>query len=595
MILPVLKSLFRFWNELRRRNVPKGIISYVIFSWVILQVISVLGSLVEIPPWTGKTALITLLILFPFWLAFSWFYDITPEGIKRTAAQTEEFDENRTAAVGRKLNIFIVVTLSIAVVLLLVDRFRLQKNNTNAATEYIASLKSENSIVVLPFRDLSPGQDQEYFADGLAEELLNSLTNISKLKVTSRTSAFSFKNKALDIPTIAQKLGVNYIVEGSIRKEDSVIRVTINLIDSKQDKGIWSRTWDRKITNIFEVQNSIAQAVAGNLLVDFRSNSVPRVPETDPEAYALYLEAKYWFQQDRQSETNLSKAQELITQSIDMDSTYAPSWVLRSTLYRTQSGMGYLPTEEGYTKSKEAAEKSVELDPNYASSYSALSNIILESEWDFQAADFYIQKALEMEPNNADIIDNAAGVALALGDIKQAVALNEQSVLVDPVNIDAQFNMGLGYYYNGQYEEAGKSIEKSLELQADQMTAHYVFSLIHLAQNELKKARMEIELEPFDGWQSQTLAMISWAEGDKAAARKHLEDMINAYPGEMDYQVAQVYGYWDEVDKAFLWLDKAYDTRNFGLVEMQHDPLLENLKGDPRWIPFLQKMNFPGF
>jgi uncharacterized membrane protein len=188
-----LKSIIRFWSELKRRNVHKGIISYVIFSWVLLQVISVLGSIINIPTWLGKTVLISLLIFLPFWLFFSWFYDITSEGIKKTKTIDGQLDEIRAEIIGKRLNVFILVFLTLAVILLFVDRMRLVTQNN--ASSLANNLEQTNSIAVLPFKDISAKKNQAFFSDGLAEELINTLSKISSIKVTSRTSAFSFKGK----------------------------------------------------------------------------------------------------------------------------------------------------------------------------------------------------------------------------------------------------------------------------------------------------------------------------------------------------------------------------------------------------------------
>lgn len=208
-----MESIFRFLKELKRRNVHKGIISYVVFSWVLLQVISVLGSLVELPIWLGKAVLVTLLILFPFWVVFSWLYDITSEGVKLTSSQKSQYTPERNETVNKRLNTFIVIFLMLAVILLFVDRFRI---TTQYETKEITSqVEQENSIAVLPFNDMSILKNQAYFADGLAEELINTLSKIVGIRVTSRTSAFSFRGKTIDIPTIAKKLNVKYILEGS--------------------------------------------------------------------------------------------------------------------------------------------------------------------------------------------------------------------------------------------------------------------------------------------------------------------------------------------------------------------------------------------
>ncbi len=369
-----MKSIFRFWRELRRRNVHKGIISYVVFSWVILQVISVLATLIIIPNWTGKTALISLLFFFPVWLFFSWYYDITPEGIQKTAAAEGTFDEDRTAIVGKRLNVFILTFLSLAVLLLFIDRMRLTSDKEPIVIA--SNISTSNSIAVLPFKDISAKQNQAYFADGLAEELINTLSKISGIKVTSRTSAFSFRNNETDIPTIANKLGVKYILEGSVRTQDSMLRVGIQLIDTQKDSYAWSQTWDKKLENIFQIQNEISTIVAQKLELKITGNEIPKVKKVDPKAYQLYLKAKYEMNLPGGTQS-IIKAKEHLIESIKIDSTYAPSWNFLSNVYHQQNNHGIISQTIGYPLAKNAALKALEIDSTYASTYATLAKPML--------------------------------------------------------------------------------------------------------------------------------------------------------------------------------------------------------------------------
>lgn len=545
------------------------------------------------PNWIGKTALTTLLVLFPIWVVLSWFYDITSEGFKRTANKNGEISEAHTLAIGKKLNVFILVALSIAVVLLVIDRFRLQKNNSEYTTEMAVNTVVENAIVVLPFRDLSPKGDQEYFADGLAEELLNALSKIPELKVTSRTSAFSFKNQAIDIPAIAQKLRVNYILEGSVRTSDSLIRVTIQLIDTEKDKEVWSKIWDRKLKNIFEVQNSIARAVSADMEISLLDTSLHSTTEVNPEAYRLYLESKFWFRKNSNLKINQARAQELISRSLKIDSTYAPSWILLSSIYKVQASyyIGPFTFDEGLKKARAAVEKALQLNPKEAIGYSILAIIEIEQFWNFEGAKPYLKKALELEPNNPEIIENAASIYLILGDEAGALEANKKSVLLDPVNVNSQYNLGITYYYLGRYEDVVAPMRQSLELEPDQIGAHWILSLNYIKMGKFKEALLEIEQEPDAVIKQHALSMIYWQQNNKNASEKSLQFVIAAEDSGNEHIISQVYAFRGDNDKAFEWLERAYEKRIFELVEMKYDPFLKALDDDPRWEPFLKKMN----
>jgi len=297
-----LGNLFNFFKELKRRNVIKAAVSYLIVSWVVIQVVSVISSIFSIPSWFQKGVFVLLAIGLPFWLLFAWIYEMTPDGIVKT--KNVKIENSRTLKkTDKKLNIVIISFLVISICFLVVDRIRItDKINDNISVQQ--QNNERESIAVLPFIDLSPEKDQEYFSDGLSEELLNLLANIDSLKVTSRTSAFSFKNSKLDIPTIAKKLGVAYILEGSVRKSKNDLRITVQLIKVDGDLHLWSKTWDRKLINVFDIQDEIAKEVVNYLKINLLGHEMPKVIKTDSDAYALYLKAKHAF--------NLANKEELI-------------------------------------------------------------------------------------------------------------------------------------------------------------------------------------------------------------------------------------------------------------------------------------------
>lgn len=576
--------MFRFFKELKRRNVHKRAISYVVFSWLVVQVIATMASLISLPDWLGKTTLIILCVFFPIWLTVSWFYDITPSGIKKIETIEGDIIEEQNVAIGKRLNIFILVFLSLAVVLLIIDRTRLVSKHENVSISNLVN--DSNSIAVLPFRDISVNKDQAYFADGLAEELISMLSKISNIKVTSRTSAFSFKDKKADIPTIAKQLGVNYILEGSVRTYDSIVRVSVQLINTKDDSYSWTQTWDKKLKNIFLIQDEISKIVAQKLELEITDNFINSDNKVDPEAYRLYLKAKYEMR-NFVDEQNLIKAEDYLNQSMALDSLFAPSWSLLSVLYHKQNVERLMTLEQGYKKSKNAAYKALEIDSTYATVYDILATIAIDYEKDYDKAQRMVDKGLSIEPQNSDVILRASEVAMIKGNIDKAIKFNERLVALNPLDEASYYNLGNTYYAAKKFKKAEKHLNKSLELDPSTILTNYKLSLVLMYQNRLEEALETIKKEPLEYIQPQVLSMIYYAKGDQDKANTYLDEIINKHEEELAYQIACIYAYHNKKDEAFLWLDKAIQYKDFGVVEAITEPTIESLKNDVRWQTFL--------
>ena len=312
-----MKQKDSFWNELKKRNVVKATISYAVVSWLIIRIVSLLGNILEAPIWVSKGLFLLLLIGFPICLIIAWIYELTPDGIRRTS-KINESASYRTK-IGKRFNKIIIISLSMTLIVLLVDRFVISKKTVfNEQMAYITPITSE-SIAVLPFDDFSEKKDNEYFADGLTEELLSLMANVTGLKVTSRTSVFSFKNTDLDIPTIAERLQVKYVLEGSVRKSGNQIRITAQLIEAKTDKHLWSETYDRTLDNIFLVQDEVAAAVVSALRLNLlQEKDLPKSRKTDPEAYSDYLKAIHAFHKSGNKE-RLNEAEVFAKKAVSLD------------------------------------------------------------------------------------------------------------------------------------------------------------------------------------------------------------------------------------------------------------------------------------
>lgn len=578
-----------FFNELKRRNVFKGTISYLIFSWVLLQVVAILSPIINAPAWFGKMILILLIVILPVWVTISWFYEVTTDGIKKT--KYVPIEKSITKQTGQKFNAFIILFLALAIILLFVDRFRIKSevDKTDNITE-IAQTKNR-SIAVLPFRDMSPNKNQEYFADGLAEELLNSLAKIPELQVTSRTSAFSFKNKTKEITQIGKELKVNYVLEGSVRTYDSLIRIGVQLIETENDRNLWSQSWDKEITNIFQIQDEIAEAVVTNLQLRILDNVMPKAKEAKTESYALFLKAKFELAKINDFEGVLV-AQDLVKRSLKIDSTYAPAWVLLSKTHHVLDNFGKTDRSEGHPLARNAALRAVKEDSTYALAYTMLSEIAIDYERDLKKAEIYTRKALALEPNNAAVIEDGSEIFMYTGRVEESIALRKKALQLDPVNEVNFYNLANAYYYDNQFEKAENLMKESLSMDPNQEYSYFLLATSLQMQGKYEEALEVIKNEPIEGFKLHSLTMLHFLLGNKEEANSLLEDFIDRFEQDYSYQIAITYATRNEADKVFYWLNKANEYHDFGLIESRIEPLLDPFRKDPRWKPFSEELDF---
>jgi TolB-like protein/class 3 adenylate cyclase len=446
------------------------------------------------------------------------------------------------------------------------------------------------SIAVLPFVDMSSEKNQEYFSDGLAEELLNDLAKIPGLRVAARTSSFQFKGKNEDLRTVGEKLNVGAILEGSVRRQGSRVRITAQLIKVGDGFHLWSETYDREMNDIFAVQDEIARSVAGSLKVALlgKKTAIPSAQGTNADAYNAYLQGEYFLK--RHGKENLEKSLGYYEQAIKLDPGYAPAWVGLAAARSDQADRGYLPVEEGYRKAREAAERALALDANLAEAHAAMGGIKLSYDWDWTGADASYQRALALEPGNAKFIRNAAVLAKTLGRLDEALAQDRRAVELDPLSVPAHNTLGIAAYYAGRLEEAAAAFKKALELNPEFPGTHTDLGQVYLAQRHPQEALAEMERESEPELRLQGQALAYHALGRKKESDVALAELIAKYQAEAAFQIAEVYAFRGEADRALEWLERAYSQRDSGLAEMKGDPLLKSLERDPRYAAFLKKM-----
>ncbi|HVI10262.1 MAG TPA: winged helix-turn-helix domain-containing protein [Candidatus Binatia bacterium] len=458
------------------------------------------------------------------------------------------------------------------------------------------SSPNANSIAVLPFADLSPGKDQEYFSDGLSEQLINDLAKVSGVKVVGRSSAFQFKGRNEDLREVGSKLGVANVLEGSVRRDGNRVRITAELIKTDDGFQLWSQTYDREINDIFAVQDEIARAATEALQLKLLGSNGQPVPSNlrsaNPEAYQAFLQAQY-FSALGESKEDMSKALAYTDQAIKLDQKYAPAWALRSSVQTMMAEVGVTEVTEGFRSARHDAEQAIALDSTSAPAYLALAKIQIDGDWDWDGAATSVTKAANLEPGSAEIFRLRSYLSRESGNLREAIRLEEQAVALDPLRPD--FHLCLGYllYVAGRYGEAQVSLQKALDLNPQAAFVHLTLGKILIAEGKPQQSLAEIEKEPLE-WGKLTGQILAYhalsREKDSNAA---LAGLIASYDTGAGYQIAQVYAYRGESDKSFEWLERAYKQRDAGVSDIKTDPLFKSLRHDPRYTEFLKKMRLP--
>jgi TolB-like protein len=584
-----------FLTELKRRNVFRAAAAYVILAWLVLQVSDVVLSNIAAPAWVFRVLLLFLAVGLPFVLFFAWAFELTPEGIRRES----EVDRSQsiTPHTGKKLDRMIIVVLLLALGYFAYDKFVLSPSSDEATKVQTAAepapaappaaAEPDNSIAVLPFVNMSDDAGNEYFSDGLAEELLNLLAKIPELRVAARTSSFSFKGQQLEIPEIAARLKVAHILEGSVRKAGNQVRITAQLIKADDGFHLWSETYDRTLDNIFVMQDEIAAAVVDALKISLLG-AAPVAAEVNPQAYALFLQARYLFNQ--RSRENYEKSAQAYRQALDLDPDYAAVWAGLASVTVNQAGYNYIGLDSGVQQARAAAERAIALDPGLAAAWASLAQIQGDYEFDWNGAYESAQKALQLAPANSEVLAQAARLAGSLGKSDQALAYSAQAVDLDPLNYAALNGLSSAYEQAGRLDEAEKTIRRLLTLNPGYVGAHSTLAYILLRQGEAEQALVESENEREDFWRSLAKAITLHTLGRKAEADAELASFIELNHGFGAYQIAEIHAWRNEPDDAFQWLEKAYQQRDPGLGVLLNDTSIMNLYADARWQPLLEKV-----
>ena len=600
------------WTELKRRNVIRVSVLYAVAGWVLLQIADILFGLLDVPGWGLRLVLGLLLLGLPLVVIFSWVFEMTPEGIKRES----EIDRSQsvTPSTGRKIDRLIIFGLITVVIVLLGERFLFMSEPDDQAqlaeqspavtvsgthTVDEQGNEQQKSIAVLPFVNMSGDDENEYFSDGLTEELLNMLAKVDDLRVSSRTSSFAFKGKDSSLPSVARELNVANILEGSVRKSGTTVRITAQLIDVETDSHLWSETYDRKLDDIFAIQDEIAQAVVDALKVQLLEpgEASPKAPrETNTDAYLLYLRGRHTYDLARDMDDNdlVSRAIDQFESVLELDPDYALAYAGLADAYGRQSISGQLSSQEGYERSREMAEKALAIDPDLVEALLALADIQLEYDWDMEAAERSYRRALEIRPSDAEGLRTYGYFLSSDGRFDEAIDYYHKALEVDPKQLRAYFGLGITLVFAGRFDELPQLTEKLAAHRDEKFMEmwNWKMKLLSLRYQDRYAELIEILPEEPESFGDMADAAIAYYHtGDKERAGGYLDQLIVVANEQSDEfsAVAAVLVQMDQPDLAMEYLEKALQTREINFSFIRNDPDLRPLHNDPRFLELLER------
>jgi TolB-like protein/Flp pilus assembly protein TadD len=452
---------------------------------------------------------------------------------------------------------------------------------------------SEKSVAVLPFLDMSEKKDQEYFADGMAEEIIDLLAKVPDLRVPARTSSFYFRGKSTKVPDIARELGVAHILEGSIRRSGNQIRVTAQLVRADNGYHLWSETYDRDLHDIFKVQDDIANAVVQALQISLMGGPLTRQQggTQNLEAYLLYLRS------DKEnlaySATALKEARKHTEQAIKLDPDFILAWTMLGWVNANLAQLRELPVRVGYERARQLGQHALQLSPDLTEAHLLLGYIHRTYDWDWAAAQSEARRGLALDPKHWYALELNGQVAASIGDWDGAERYFQQVLVNDPLNAQRHWDLGTTLYRAGRFAAAETEYRKLLELVPDYAWARGYLAKTLLAESKAEAALAMAEQEADEANRLDVLPIVLQAAGRQAEADEALKALATKYADSDAYYVAMNYAYRDDHDLALHWLERAYQQKDAGFVEIVGEPLFKNLANDPRYKAFLRKMKLP--
>jgi TolB-like protein/Tfp pilus assembly protein PilF len=594
-----------FFSELKRRNVYKVAVAYAVVAWLLIQAASILLPTFEAPPWVMKVFVAVIVLGFPIALAFSWAFEITPEGIKREEDVSP--NESITRHTGRK-----IVGITIAVAVLAVGLFvfqLLRSKNTPAPRQSEAATGSiqEKSVAVLAFDNLSDDKGSEYFSDGISEELLTVLQKIPSLRVAARTSAFSFKGKNATAQEIGQKLGVAHLVEGSVRKAGETVRIAARLTNTASGDETWSENYTRNLKDVFAVQTELAQTIVEQLrgqLTGGAANPTTKAQiqnevraaakggTQNVQAHESYLQGRFFL--NRHSEKETDQARAAFERAVQLDPQFALAWAGLAQTHVWDCNYGTEGGQKGFNAhlaaAREAVERALSIEPDLPEALYPRAVIETNFDYNWKGAAETSRSALALAPQDPALLMEAGNLAQARGELAQGVDFFRRAVALDPVNAQARAFLANGLSNSGKQKEARAEYARVIELNPSAPNSHAAIGLTYVSEGKFEEAVLAAQKDAAEWARLLTVTCARWGQKRIPESDAALADLIDKFGDTAAYQIAEVYGYRNDKDHAFEWLERARRQRDAGLAGLRADILFPNLHDDPRWDGFLRTM-----
>jgi TolB-like protein/Tfp pilus assembly protein PilF len=629
-----------FFEELKRRHVVRVAIAYALAGWLLVQVATQVFPFFNIPTWTVRLVVVLIAIGFPIAVAFAWVYELTPEGIRRTApaGSPEARPEQEHRHIGRKLNAVIVTVLVLAVALLGWRVYVLRhmpatssvasagNGSQGAAKQNAGTVSSavpdsaaratasrlhpdavpapsasipEKSVAVLPFASESGQNDQQFFSDGLSDDLITALSQFAGLKVISRDSAFQFRNSKATAAKIGMLLGVAHLLEGSVQRAGDEVRITATLVNAADGSIVWSQRYDKPYKDLFALQDAITQSVAAALKAKLLNApgavvQSDRPPSGNLAAYIAYQHGMAYAALG--TESSVRQAIEAFDDATRLDPKYAAAYARSSGAWTTLA-VQYLNGAAEIAQAKNAARKAaataLELDPESSLAHGAKATLLREVNMDWTGAEAEYRHALQLAPSDAAAQFALGSLLASLGQNRQAVELTRQSLARDPRHAGWYLWLGTLSAALGKLDDARTAIGTAMALQPGAAAYHEQLAVVEILRGETKAALAAAEREPDPSWREIAMALASQIGADRTAADASLAKLIKDQANVAPYQIAEVYALRRDPDNTFKWLDRAWTNRDPGLSYLLSDPFVLRYRADSRFAAFCKKVGLP--
>ena len=593
--------------ELRRRNVIRMAGLYLVAAWLVTQVGATLLPVFEAPPWAMKALVVALAIGFVPALVFAWVFELTPQGLKRDSDVPES--QSIAPQVARRMDRAIIVVLLLALGYFAFDKFVLAPRREAAiatqakqAGEAVAAKSArqvpDNSIAVLPLANDSGDKDQQYFSDGLSDDLINALMQFGNLKVIGRNSAFQFRDSKESSAAIGLKLGVAYLLTGSVRKLGETVRVNAQLVKAADGSGVWSQSYDRPYKDLFKLQDEITRAVAealkakllgtGNAVVQ---NDHP--PSGNLDAYSAYQQGRFYAVRSNQPDLRIAIAH--YRDAVRLDPAYATAYAALGAAQLTLAGnyLGSADAAAMYAQVQSAIDTALRLNPALPEAYVTQARLMINRDFDWNGGLANTERAQKLAPNDPRVLVAYARNLAMKGQTHVAIGIIEQALKLDPLRADVYQTMAYSLAANGRLDEAKAAIDKAVELQPGSDTFRVLQVFIEVLRGDSRAALAIAKTIPAGLWRDEGMAVALQIGPDRDAADAALQNMIRKHADAAAYQIADIYALRHDPDNTFAWLDRAWASRDPGLIFLLFDPFILSYKADPRFAAFARKIGLP--